>query len=497
MSHNAAILLCAGYGTRMGALAATTPKPLLPVAGKPVIDYLLDQVEGFQPRVDGVHIVTNARFFGVFEEWAGRQQRPFSITVYNDGSTSNEDRRGAAGDLGFVLAEIERTSVLPERALIAAGDNVLRFSLQGLWGALGSNDEAHRILALREMRPERLRKSGVLELGEDDGVLRLHEKPEEPVSHWLCPPFYALRRSALERVPDYLETSPNTDEIGRLIGHLATQEPFFALRTEGQRLDIGSPESYRQACQILEQESVFHPGDPMSDAPYPPPDSPYPFISFQPKTYAPEEVERRGQDFYELMDARRSIREFSDRPVARELIETAIRTASTAPSGAHRQPWRFVAISDPAIKHQIRVAAEEEEKKTYEQRMPDEWREALAPLGTTWQKPFLEVVPWIVVVFEELFGYYDDGSKKKNYYVGESTGLACGLFIASLHNMGLATLTHTPSPMGFLRDILGRPKNEKPFILFPVGYPADNVQVPDLSRKSLEEVAIWNPKPSS
>ncbi len=221
----------------------------------------------------------------------------------------------------------------------------------------------------------------------------------------------------------------------------------------------------------------------------------YPFIPHHFERRSPEEMERRSADFFELMDSRRSIREFSDEPVPRQLIETAIRTASTAPSGAHRQPWRFVVIGDPEIKRRIRVAAEAEEKKSYEQRMPDEWLEALAPLGTDWRKPFLEVAPWIVVAFEELHGFDEDGNKRKNYYVRESTGLACGLFIAALHNMGLATLTHTPSPMGFLRELLGRPKNERPMILFPVGYPAEKVEVPDLRRKSLEEVSLWDPKP--
>ncbi len=221
----------------------------------------------------------------------------------------------------------------------------------------------------------------------------------------------------------------------------------------------------------------------------------YPFIPLAHERFGSEETNRRADSFYELMDRRRSVRHFSDEPVPRELIETAIRTASTAPSGAHRQPWRFVVIGDPEIKHQIRLAAEAEERKTYEERMPDEWLQALAPLGVDWQKPFLEIVPWIVVVFQELFGFYDDGTKRKNYYVGESVGIACGMFITALHQMGLATLTHTPSPMGFLRDILGRPKNEKPYILFPVGYPAPGAEVPDLERKPLEEVSLWDPKP--
>ena len=221
----------------------------------------------------------------------------------------------------------------------------------------------------------------------------------------------------------------------------------------------------------------------------------FPFIPYQPERLPLDVSSRRAEDFYQLMDRRRSVRDFSADPVPRELIEQAIRTASTAPSGAHRQPWRFVVVGDPDIKRRIRIAAEAEEKKSYEERMPDEWLQALAPIGTTWQKPFLETVPWIVVAFEELHGYDDEGNKRKNYYVRESTGLACGLFIAALHNMGLSTLTHTLSPMAFLREILGRPKNERPFILFPVGYPAEGATVPGFGRKSLDEVAIWDPKP--
>ena len=200
----------------------------------------------------------------------------------------------------------------------------------------------------------------------------------------------------------------------------------------------------------------------------------------------------RAESFFEQMDARRSVRFFTDEPVERSLIEAAIRTASTAPSGAHRQPWRFVVIEDQAIKRRIREAAEEEEKVSYlGGRMPQEWLDALEPIGTDWQKPFLETVPYIVVVFAELHGFYPDGEKRKNYYVKESVGIACGLFIAALHNMGLATLTHTPSPMAFLNEILERPKNEKPYILFPVGYPTKDAVVPDLERKPLADVAIF------
>jgi len=219
--------------------------------------------------------------------------------------------------------------------------------------------------------------------------------------------------------------------------------------------------------------------------------SDHPFIPLDPEILPPEEMRRRAESFYRQMDSRRSVRDFSPDPVPRELIELAIRTASTAPSGAHRQPWRFVVVGDPGLKREIRVAAEAEERKSYEERMPDEWLEALAPLGVDWHKPFLEIVPWIVVVFEELYGLDEEGNKRKNYYVRESVGIACGLFIAALHNMGLATLTHTPSPMKFLSEILGRPRNEKPYILFPVGYPAPDAEVPDLRRKALEEVSIW------
>jgi len=204
-----------------------------------------------------------------------------------------------------------------------------------------------------------------------------------------------------------------------------------------------------------------------------------------------EDPAARGRDFLDLMDARRSIREFSDEPVPRELIEVAVATANTAPSGAHQQPWTFVAVSDPEVKHRIRIAAEEEERENYEGgRLPDAWREAIAPLGTTSDKAFLDIVPWIVVVFAQKSTPMADGTLRKNYYVNESVGIACGLFIASLHSMGLATLTHTPNPMGFLTQILGRPATERPYILFPVGYPAPGCEVPDLARKPLGEALI-------
>ncbi len=216
------------------------------------------------------------------------------------------------------------------------------------------------------------------------------------------------------------------------------------------------------------------------------------FIPYRPERLPEDEMLRRARDFHDELDRRRSVRGFSPDPVPRELIELAIRAASTAPSGAHRQPWKFVVVGDPAVKREIRVAAEAEEHESYVGgRMPPDWLEALAPLGTGWEKPYLEIVPWIVVVFEELYGLEPDGRKRKNYYPKESVGIACGLFIAALHRMGLATLTHTPSPMAFLSRILDRPANEKPFILFPVGYPAPDAEVPDIRRKKLEEVAVW------
>ena len=203
-------------------------------------------------------------------------------------------------------------------------------------------------------------------------------------------------------------------------------------------------------------------------------------------------MERRANAFYELMNRRRSVRDFSTEAPPRRCIDLAIRAAGTAPSGAHRQPWRFVVIDDPALKMKIREAAEIEEKENYENRFPPEWIEALAPLGTSGEKPFLEDAPYLVVVFKESYGVDAAGGKTTNYYVNESVGIACGLFIAALHNMGLATLTHTPSPMGFLSELLNRPPNEKPYILFPVGYPLEGTTVPDLKRKSLEEVVQNN-----
>ncbi len=199
----------------------------------------------------------------------------------------------------------------------------------------------------------------------------------------------------------------------------------------------------------------------------------------------------RARNFYQELSRRRSVREFSAEPVPKELVELAIRTAATAPSGANCQPWHFVVLGDPATKRLIREAAEEVEREAYERRMPPEWLEELEPLGTSWRKPYLETAPWLVVVFAQSYRLGPGGAKRKNYYVQESVGIACGLFIAAIHHMGLATLPHTPSPMGFLGQILGRPPNERPYVLFPVGFPADGAQVPDLDRKPLGEVVSW------
>jgi nitroreductase len=218
----------------------------------------------------------------------------------------------------------------------------------------------------------------------------------------------------------------------------------------------------------------------------------FPYLRYAPERVPTDEGLARGQRYHASLERRRSVRFFSDAPVPRAMIETAIRAANTAPSGAHQQPWTFIAISDPALKRKIRVAAEHEEKVSYKGgRMPDDWLDALRPLGTDWRKPYLETVPWIVVVFAQLHGIKPDGSRRKHYYVQESVGIATGLFIATLHEMGLSTLTHTPSPMGFLTTLLGRPKNEKPFILFPIGHPSEDAVVPDLNRKTLDEIALW------
>ncbi len=218
------------------------------------------------------------------------------------------------------------------------------------------------------------------------------------------------------------------------------------------------------------------------------------FIPLQFERLELQEQAKRANGFYELIRTRRTVRDFSPDPVPFDLIETAIKTAATAPSGANRQPWHFVAVANPKIKRQIREAAEAEERAFYDHRAPEEWLEALEPLGTDWHKPFLEIAPWLIVVFREDYGLSEAGAKEKNYYVMESVGIACGFLLAALHAAGLATLTHTPSPMGFLAQILNRPKNEKPYLLIPVGYPAKNVQVPDIQKKPLAQVMTVIPQ---
>ena len=234
-------------------------------------------------------------------------------------------------------------------------------------------------------------------------------------------------------------------------------------------------------------------GEPIYRHPYPSPDlaARHPFVVHDHQRVDDETMRARAEAFRASADQRRSIRMFSPDPVPRDLIESAVAAASTAPSGAHKQPWTFVAVSDPTVKSRIRQAAEAEEHTNYlENRMNDEWQEALAPLGTDHHKEFLDVAPWLVVLFEQRYERRPDGSKRKNYYVKESTGIAAGLFVAAIHEMGLATLPHTPSPMAFLRTVLGRPDNERPFVMFPVGHPLPGVRVPDLARKALEEVLV-------
>ena len=204
--------------------------------------------------------------------------------------------------------------------------------------------------------------------------------------------------------------------------------------------------------------------------------------------YSSKEMQLRSQIFFENLSTRRTIRNFSDKPVDREVIENCIRTAGTAPSGANMQPWHFVLISDPTIKKQIRVAAEKEEKEFYEKRAPKEWLEALAPLGTDNNKPYLETAPYLIAIFMQRYGKLPDGREVKRYYGLESVGIATGILITAIHNAGLASLTHTPSPMGFLNQILKRPNNERPFLLLIVGNPAEGATVPDIKRKDMNEI---------
>ena len=217
-------------------------------------------------------------------------------------------------------------------------------------------------------------------------------------------------------------------------------------------------------------------------------ETPSSFVPYRGEQFEPIEMLKRSEVYYQWMNQRRTIREFSDRPVPLAVIENIIMTASTAPSGAHKQPWTFAIVADPAIKAQIRQAAEQEEYENYHGRMSDDWLEDLLPFATDWHKPFLELAPYLIVVFRKAYDLLPDGTQRKNYYVQESVGIACGMLLAAIHHAGLVALTHTPSPMNFLQNILQRPENERPFLLIPVGYPADDAQVPNLQRKEKAEV---------
>lgn len=207
--------------------------------------------------------------------------------------------------------------------------------------------------------------------------------------------------------------------------------------------------------------------------------------------YSEQEMRKRAADFYAEMENRRTVRQFSERPVAREVIEYCLRAASSAPSGANMQPWKFVVVSDPDLKLQIRKVAEQEEHEFYTRRATPEWLEALAPLGTDEHKPYLETAPYLIAIFMERYGKLPDGRKVKHYYAVESVGIATGILITALHHAGLASLTHTPSPMGFLNEILERPENEKPFLLLVVGHPAEDAVVPDIRKKTLGESSVF------
>ncbi|GAA4397456.1 nitroreductase family protein [Nibrella viscosa] len=214
-------------------------------------------------------------------------------------------------------------------------------------------------------------------------------------------------------------------------------------------------------------------------------------LPYQPAQLPTEaDLYQRSADYYAFMDTRRTVRDFTDQPVPRAVIENLIMTASTAPSGANKQPWTFCVVGTPDLKRQIREAAEAEEYRSYHGRMSPEWLEDLAPLGTDWRKPFLETAPWLIIVFRRIYELKGE-QKRNNYYVTESVGLACGFLLAAIHDAGLVALTHTPSPMDFLTKLLNRPANEKPFLLIPVGYPAPDATVPDIKRKEKDEVLVW------
>ena len=209
------------------------------------------------------------------------------------------------------------------------------------------------------------------------------------------------------------------------------------------------------------------------------------------KRYSVEEMINKSEEFYNNVKTRRSVRDFSDRPVAKEIIDNCIRAAGTSPSGANLQPWHFVIVSDPEVKKEIRLAAEEEEREFYTKRAPKEWLDVLAPLGTDEHKPFLEKAPYLIVIFAKSYERLPDGKKVKQYYSQESVGIACGILITAIHNAGLVSLTHTPSPMNFLNKILKRPSNERPFLLLVVGHPARGAKIPNIKKKPLSDIATF------
>ena len=217
----------------------------------------------------------------------------------------------------------------------------------------------------------------------------------------------------------------------------------------------------------------------------------YPFVAYSKESYDEMMTLKRSKDFYEWMDKRRTVRDFSDKPIAKEVIENIILAASTAPSGAHKQPWTFSIVSNAEIKKQIRIEAEKEEYESYNGRMPAEWLADLRPLQTDWKKEFLETAPYLIIVFKKSYELKPDGSKANVYYANESCGISCGYLLTAIHHAGLVALTHTPSPMNFLSKVLNRPENEKPFLLVPVGYPLEECFVPDLKRKLLEQISAW------
>ena len=217
----------------------------------------------------------------------------------------------------------------------------------------------------------------------------------------------------------------------------------------------------------------------------------YPFILYEQESYSEDITIKRTESFYQWMNKRRTVRDFAPRSIPKEVIDKLILAASTAPSGAHKQPWTFCVVTNPNLKSKIRLAAENEEHKSYHGRMSESWLQDIRPLQTDWHKPFLEIAPCLIVVFKKVYDILPDGTKRNNYYVNESVGLACGLLLAAIHAAGLVALTHTPSPMNFLSKILNRAENERPFLLIPVGYPAAETYVPDLKRKKINEIANY------